>query len=558
MTSLILHFTLCVLLFFITTASASILINSFNSGQLSKDMRHRHDLEKTLMGAEELENILVRPQGMAYRRPGTEFIDNQRRSIDNSIPEVLGDYPILRVADGTFQTRYTAPDLNQGAEISDVTDLQNMANDLAGKYYLSGDIDASATASWNGGLGFDPIGSSGTNTEFCGTFDGHGYTITGLTINRPAEDEVGLFGVIDARNSADVVIKDVTLADCDITGENSKIGSLVGLIETLTGNNKTYLYNCHSTGSIATGGAGGISSGIGGLIGYIGAGNDVRVYDCTTTCDIDTTATAEAFNEVGGLVGGISSAPAYFYNSRASGDVTGDSTNDNQYGGFVGYATNGTFQDCHARGSVNCEDYAGGFCAITVSATFIRCSARGNATNADAAVGGFVANTYGTNCSWTDCYAWGDATDSSEGNSAGGFCGDTNANTLFTNCYAIGIATGYEDPVWGSEGGFIGWDFGGSSTYDSCFWDTEASGLDSDGHDGGAEGHETIWFKRTTNFPGSWDFDNVWYQDYTAPVSDIVELLGKPIRLIPFEYSESDAYVLEFGDGYIGFLRTTP
>jgi len=28
------------------------------------------------------------------------------------------------------------------------------------------------------------------------------------------------------------------------------------------------------------------------------------------------------------------------------------------------------------------------------------------------------------------------------------------------------------------------------------------------------------------------------------------------VRLIPFEYSDSDAYVLELGHEYIGFLRT--
>jgi hypothetical protein len=30
------------------------------------------------------------------------------------------------------------------------------------------------------------------------------------------------------------------------------------------------------------------------------------------------------------------------------------------------------------------------------------------------------------------------------------------------------------------------------------------------------------------------------------------------VRLIPWEHSTGDAYVMEFGDGYIGFLRTVP
>lgn len=72
MTSIILQFALCTLIF--SVASASLFINSFNSGKLSEDMKRRHDLDRTYMGSEELENILIRPQGMAYRRPGTEFI----------------------------------------------------------------------------------------------------------------------------------------------------------------------------------------------------------------------------------------------------------------------------------------------------------------------------------------------------------------------------------------------------------------------------------------------------------------------------------------------------
>ena len=48
---------------------------SFNSGQLSEMMKYRVDTDKRTMGAEELENVLVRASGMAFKRPGTEFVD---------------------------------------------------------------------------------------------------------------------------------------------------------------------------------------------------------------------------------------------------------------------------------------------------------------------------------------------------------------------------------------------------------------------------------------------------------------------------------------------------
>ncbi|WP_204348884.1 M26 family metallopeptidase, partial [Serratia marcescens] len=68
-----------------------------------------------------------------------------------------------------------------------------MATNLAGNYALGRDIDATATSGWNGGAGFVPIGQS-FGTEYSGNFDGQSHKITNLTINRPTEENVGLFG----------------------------------------------------------------------------------------------------------------------------------------------------------------------------------------------------------------------------------------------------------------------------------------------------------------------------------------------------------------------------
>ena len=63
-----------ILLFLSSLAFATQL--SFNSGQLGPLMRFRVDTDKYSMGAQEMENVLVRPKGMAYKRPGTEYIDD--------------------------------------------------------------------------------------------------------------------------------------------------------------------------------------------------------------------------------------------------------------------------------------------------------------------------------------------------------------------------------------------------------------------------------------------------------------------------------------------------
>ena len=70
---------LIILLFLCTLALGTQL--SFNSGQLSPKIKWRFDLDKRTMGAEELENVIIKHTGMAFKRPGTEFVDDSN-SID--------------------------------------------------------------------------------------------------------------------------------------------------------------------------------------------------------------------------------------------------------------------------------------------------------------------------------------------------------------------------------------------------------------------------------------------------------------------------------------------
>ena len=65
-----------IILFLLLCSIAAGTQLSFNSGQLSELMKWRVDIDKRSMACEELENILVRAQGMAYKRPGTEYVDD--------------------------------------------------------------------------------------------------------------------------------------------------------------------------------------------------------------------------------------------------------------------------------------------------------------------------------------------------------------------------------------------------------------------------------------------------------------------------------------------------
>jgi hypothetical protein len=94
-------------------------------------------------------------------------------------------------------------------------------------YALSQDIDATPTKSWNDNKGFTPIKSIRDNGPFSGTFDGNGYTIRNLYINRPEEDYVGLFGHVTGGNQYRSVIKNFAVEDANIKGRKC-VGIILG------------------------------------------------------------------------------------------------------------------------------------------------------------------------------------------------------------------------------------------------------------------------------------------------------------------------------------------
>ncbi len=350
--------------------------------------------------------------------------------------------------------------------ILDVNGLQAMENDLTEDYELGNDIQCGVTKYWNSGEGFDPIGKSGS-PYFTGSFDGKGYTINDLFINRPNEYGIGLFGYSAG------VISNVGLVDCDITGGSIEVGALVG-----------YQYNgsvtsCYSTGTVAVTGDG--ISDIGGLIGV----NLYPITDCYSTCTVTASDTDNGGAiDVGGLIGACSSsANAVVTRCYATGNVTATSANAEvaEVGGLVGDIIGGTFSKCYATGNV------------TVTAA---------TTGED--IGGFVGISFGK---LDDCYARGDLAitvgDTSLG-SIGGFVGYMQ-DYDFDNCYSTGRIT--ETGGMPHVGGFCGWD-----PYDrinNSFWDTQTSGtVFSDG----GTGKTTAQMKTESTFTDAgWDIPDTWY-----------------------------------------------
>jgi len=90
------------------------------------------------------------------------------------------------------------------------------------KYFIqTQDVDAAETTGWNSGAGFLPI------SIFGGSYDGCGYKIDSLFINRPTSDYTGLFGQVNNNTIPDNEIKNLGLTNVNITG-NYNVGPLIG------------------------------------------------------------------------------------------------------------------------------------------------------------------------------------------------------------------------------------------------------------------------------------------------------------------------------------------
>ncbi|OYX47794.1 MAG: hypothetical protein B7Y87_00695 [Sphingomonadales bacterium 32-64-22] len=200
--------------------------------------------------------------------------------------------------------------------VNTLQNLQDMNTNLAGTYALSKSIDASETASWNSGAGFAPIGN-GSSNNFTGKFDGQGHVISGLTINRPTTNYVGLFGYI-----SDATISNVGLEGGSISG-NSNVGGLVG-----EAYNNTTISNAYATGAVS----GTLIAG--GLVG--------EAYNNTMISNAYATGTVSGNSIVGGLVGRTSTNTT-ISNAYATGAVS-----EVLYaGGLVGFAWQSTISNSY-------------------------------------------------------------------------------------------------------------------------------------------------------------------------------------------------------------------
>ncbi len=349
--------------------------------------------------------------------------------------------------------------------ITNCTELQNIQNNLSADYCLVNNIDCSGTVSWNGGAGFEPIGT--WSNKFRGSFDGQGHKITNLYINRADECDVGLFKFIDGGE-----IKNFGLENIDIIGD-CRVGGLVGR------NKNSTIENIYCIGSSVSG----ANYSVGGLVGVNESNN-------TITNSSFTGSMSGGGDNIGGLVGWNKNST--ITNSYFTGSLSG---NGHFTGGLVGRNIDSTIENSHSIGNVNVVNIivgglVGGNYNGIITKSYSTCNLNGGG-NYFAGLVGFNQNGIITNSYFTGSI--------NGRNYTGGLIGWNEDNSAITNSYSIGSVNGGTD-----IGGLVGWNE--NSTITNSYWDTETSGqLSSDG----GVGKTTAEMKKQATFI-SWDFDDIW------------------------------------------------
>lgn len=334
--------------------------------------------------------------------------------------------------------------------IKTLTELQNMNNDLTKKYALGADIDASATSSWNVGdhdgdtgeftaqvpMGWIPIGPLNVGA-FMGNFDGLGHTVNNLTINRPTESFVGLFGRVS--NGAN--ISNIGVTNVNITAKNI-VGGLVGEMR-----GASIVSNSYSNGSIVG------KNYIGGLVGYMDASIVSNSY---SKVNISSSSTSSD-SYIGGLVG-YSFLNSTINNSYATGNVKGK----NSLGGLVGMNLQSVISNSYALGSVEGENSVGGLAGKNHDYADISNSYATGDVKGKVNVGGLIGEN-DNNAYIYNTYALGNI----DGESAvGGLVGYITGGSKIEYSYAIGKVTHSTNT---NIGGLVGYEHSNASITDSFY-----------------------------------------------------------------------------------------
>ena len=214
-----------------------------------------------------------------------------------------------------------------------------------------------------------PVGSA--NNAYTGTFDGKGYTISGLYFNNPTSYYVGLFGKIGANGK---------ISNVGVWDSYFQFRALGGGV---CGNNNGELQNCSNSSTVICN----MQDGTGGVCGY---NNKGTVRDCKNTgsvrgkaplggvCGVNNSGIIEnCFNE-GTVSVTVTSAGGGVCGNNYSGKIkcsynTASVSGQYNVGGVCGTNNYGTITNCFNEGTVSGQDAVGGVCGAKFGGTITSC-----------------------------------------------------------------------------------------------------------------------------------------------------------------------------------------
>jgi uncharacterized repeat protein (TIGR02543 family) len=364
--------------------------------------------------------------------------------------------------------------------IAKAKDLNNIRYNLSSHYIQTKDIDLSEygenyTAEFRGisGKGWVPIGGTDASDKKCyftGTFNGNGYKITNLYINRMAPGQglfsilgeggnlsginivvhssgingTGIMGSLVALTASSSEISNCTVKNANINGYETTIGGLVGY-------SASNISNCSVECKIFVNilEKGDFEGGVGGLVGIYGGTSNI--IDSKVECAINSKV-----GNVGGLIG-KSNTTGYIKNSTAYGTVL--CNEDVNAGGLIGNNSS-TVEYCIAKVAVIGCYGCGGFVGVN-SGKISKCYSSGSVGSVSSGNCGFTGGFAGTNSNQiTDSYSISEnIVAKSDTNKFAGnvscFVGFNQENGRINRCYATGKAA-----CSSTIGGIAGWNKG--------------------------------------------------------------------------------------------------
>ena len=237
---------------------------------------------------------------------------------------------------GVYQIK-TANNLFWFAALVNGTLTDGTAQNAAACAVLTTNIDLTGEA-WT------PIGSK--SNPYTGTFDGAGFTISGMTLEN-AESYSGLFGNVTG------TVRDFTVTgSITITGDEtvSRVGGAVGSLGTASVGGTVSGVTSKVNITVSAG-----NDHIGGVVGSMPENSSPTVESCVYTGNINITVAA---GSVAGVVGYIRTGT--IQNCANWGGISINTGGNGSVGGILGYCNNGNIyiRNCYNSGVIAAEGTA--------------------------------------------------------------------------------------------------------------------------------------------------------------------------------------------------------